>query len=333
VKRAPAALAVVAAGLVLAGCESPGSMLDPKSEPARAIATLWWWMFAVSVAAFLGTTGLLVLAYVRRRRGGLPVVGEREDVNRSLVILFGIAIPVVALIAVFTIANFAVAAKTDAPPRTPETLTIEVTGRQWWWEAKYPASGAVTANEMHIPVRTPVDVVVQSTDVIHSFWVPQLNRKIDMIPGITNRVRLYTEEPGRYQGQCAEYCGIQHTRMRLAVVAEPAEAFQAWERSQAADRVPPQTEAERRGEQAFVSEACAGCHQIRGTSADGRVGPDLTHMATRATLAALTIPNTEEFLSRWIRDPQHIKPGNRMPGLNLPDSTYADMVAYLRSLK
>ncbi|MGI8623088.1 MAG: cytochrome c oxidase subunit II, partial [Solirubrobacteraceae bacterium] len=332
--RRPLPALAAAVAVALAGCgDNAQNALDPHSEPARQITTLWWWMLVAAVVVFGGVVGLLGLAYVRRGRRGLPFLGEREDVSRGVVLLFGIAIPIVALIAVFTVANFAVASKTDAPPPRTQTLTIQVVGRQWWWEIRYPGTTAITANELHIPVRTHVNVVVRSADVIHSFWVPELNRKIDMIPGQTNRVELYADAPGRYEGQCAEYCGVQHAHMRLAVFADAPQQFLAWRASAAAPRAAPATTAERRGERVFLSNACAACHQIRGTPAVGQVGPDLTHLATRSTLAALTIPNTGDSLLRWIRDPQHVKPGNRMPGLNLSDADYRDLLAYLRSLR
>jgi cytochrome c oxidase subunit 2 len=235
---------------------------------------------------------------------------------------------------VFTVANFAVAARTDAPPPRQGTLTVDVVGRQWWWEVRYPGTrDAVTANEIHIPVRTHVDVRVATADVIHSFWVPQLNRKIDLIPGKRNRVALYADRPGRYQGQCAEYCGLQHAHMRLVVIAEPRARFEAWLRATAAPARQPSGGEADRGKQVLEANACASCHQIRGTRARGRVGPDLTHLQQRSSLAALTIPNTRAALSRWVRDPQHVKPGNRMPGLDLSRRDFDAIVAYLEELR
>jgi cytochrome c oxidase subunit 2 len=204
-------------------------------------------------------------------------------------------------------------------------MRIEVVGRQWWWEVRYPGTAAVTANEIHIPARTRVTVVAVTGDVIHSFWVPKLNRKIDMIPGRRNRVELYTERPGRFRGQCAEFCGAQHSHMGMYVFAhEPAE-FTAWLRRQAAPA--------RRSERAFFDSGCASCHTIRGTNAEGDVGPDLTHVGARSTLAALTIPNTPRALADWLRDPQHVKPGNRMPDLDLSDDAILTLTGYLQGLK
>jgi cytochrome c oxidase subunit 2 len=310
------------------------SIFEPHSDPAQRIETLFWWMLVAAVVVFVGAVALIGIGFVLRGRKGIPVVGESERFTRGIVVLFGIAVPIVALIAVFTIANFAVAAHTDAPDPAKTRLTVDVVGRQWWWEIRYPATrNAVTANELHIPVRTHVDVRVSTADVIHSFWVPQLNRKIDTIPGKRNRVELYADAPGRYQGQCAEYCGLQHAHMRLIVIAEPMERFRAWLRRTSAPAAAPRSAAAQRGRQVFERNACASCHQIRGTSAQGRVGPDLTHLQERSSLAALTIPNTRRELSRWIREPQHVKPGNRMPGLHLSRGDFDDIVAYLETLR
>jgi cytochrome c oxidase subunit 2 len=309
------------------------SALDPRSEPAREIATLWWWMLAVAGTVLGGALFLLFVAWLRRRTPGFPLLGGREGVATALVVVFGIVIPLATNVAVFVVANFVVAHATDAPnPRTTR-LTMEVIGHQWFWEVRYPGTRAVTANEIHIPTGTRVDVVVRTADVIHSFWVPQLNRKIDMIPGHTNHVLLEAEQPGRYRGQCAEFCGPQHAHMAMYVYADAPGDFRRWLDAMAADRRPPATAAERRGEAVFDRNACASCHTIRGTAARGDIGPDLTHLQSRSTLAALTIPNRPADLAAWVRDPQHVKPGNRMPALALPDRDFRDLLAYLESLK
>jgi cytochrome c oxidase subunit 2 len=310
------------------------SMFQTHSDQSSAIETLFWWMLLAATIVFAGSVALITISFVLRRRKGVPVVGESEGFTRGVVLLFGIGIPITVLIGVFTVANFAVAKKTDAPPARDMDMTILVTGRQWWWQVTYPGTrNAVTANEIHIPVRTRVNVKVRTADVIHSFWVPQLNRKIDMIPGKRNRVELYADQPGRYQGQCAEYCGLQHAHMRVVVIAEPRDRFNAWLRSTAAPARQPSGAAAQHGKRVFEANACASCHQIRGTSAKGVIGPDLTHLQQRSSLAALTIPNTRSALSEWVRDPQHIKPGVRMPGLNLSRKDYDDIVAYLEELR
>jgi cytochrome c oxidase subunit 2 len=286
-------------------------------------------MFVIACVVFAGAVGLLGIAWLRRRRTGLPVVEEeRPRLNLGLVIVFGIGIPIVVNVALFIVANFVVIKDTEAPAAASTPMTIDVTGRQWFWEVRYPGTDVVTANEIHIPARTRVNVVATTGDVIHSFWVPQLNRKIDMIPGRRNRVLLYADRPGRYRGQCAEFCGLQHARMAMYVYAQEPADFQRWLREQAAP-ARPQPE----GEQTFRADGCADCHTIRGTGADGTVGPDLTHIGSRTTLAALTLPNDAAALASWLRDPQHVKPGNRMPDLELPERDVRALVAYLEGLK
>src|SRR5947209_6911267 len=220
------ALVVSAAGL--AGCGGSQSILAPRSRQTHVISVLWWWMLAASVVVFAGAVGLLGLAYVRRRSRGLPFFGERERVVSAMVIAFGIVIPLVVLVTLFGASDIYAIRYTKAPAAGSTGLTVQVIGRQWWWEIRYPAAGAVTANELHIPVRTRVQVVASTADVIHSLWVPRLARKIDMVPGFSNRILFDTSVPGTYAGQCSEFCGLQHTHMRLTVVAEPRASFDAW---------------------------------------------------------------------------------------------------------
>jgi cytochrome c oxidase subunit 2 len=212
-------------------------------------------------------------------------------------------------------------------------MTVRITGHQWFWEVSYPGTGAVTANEIHIPARTRVQVVARTADVIHSFWVPQLNRKIDMVPGRTNRVLLYADRPGVYRGQCAEFCGLQHAHMAMKVFAQSPTRFHAWLANMEQPAAPPETAEQRRGRQLFLSNACAGCHTIRGTPAAGEIGPDLTHVASRTTLAAATIPNNAHALERWISDPQRVKPGNKMPALDLTQADFKAIRNYLHHLR
>jgi cytochrome c oxidase subunit II len=320
--------------LAVSGCGSrEQSSLDPESHPARLIERLWWWMLGGSCVVFAGAVAFLVLAYLRRRRSGLPVFGEREGLATALVVAFGIAIPVVTLAGLFTASNIFVIQKTSAPSTSSTDMTIQVIGHQWWWEIRYPGSTAVTANEMHIPTRTRINLVVRTADVIHSFWVPRLNRKIDLIPGQENRILLYAERPGRFRGQCAEFCGVQHAHMALRVYAESPEDFRTWLADEAAPATEPATALARRGEDVFLSNACASCHTIRGTDANGRIGPDLTHVGERDMLAAETIPNSLGYLGGWILDPQHVKPGNKMPGLNLSGPDFRALLHYVDGLR
>jgi len=331
------ARSLLVAGLVLGGglvgCGGDQSALDPESGQSRAIADLWWWMLIAATIVFLGAVGLLLLAWVRRGSEGFPFFGKSERVSVGLVLTFGIFIPIVSLIALFVVANLSVAEGTDAPEKGSTSMTVEVVARQWFWEVHYPGTGAVTANEIHIPARTRVNLVAKTDDVIHSFWVPRLNRKIDMIPGRTNRILLDADRPGRYRGQCAEFCGLQHAHMGFVVFADPPGRFRAWLAGQERDRRAPTTPERKRGERVFLDEACSGCHTIRGTSAAGRVGPDLTHVASRTTLAGNTIPNDGRYLRQWVLDPQHVKPGNKMPALDLSKAEARDLLDYLESLR
>jgi cytochrome c oxidase subunit 2 len=328
-----AGVALVAT-LAIAGCGSEQSTLDPQSRPARDIADLWWWMLAAAVFVFAGALALLVLAWVRRRQPGLPLVGRLgESGFNGLVVVFGMVVPLLALIVVFVVANFSVASVTDAPDPGSTAMTIVVTGNQWFWDVRYPGDGAVTANEIHIPTRTRVNTVLRTDDVIHSFWMPQLNRKADMIPGHPNRILLYADHPGVYRGQCAEFCGLQHANMAMTVVAQTPPRFRAWLANMARPRRAPASAEARRGEQVFLSERCSSCHTIRGTTADGSIGPDLTHVATRARIAAQTIANTEHGLTRWVSDPQRIKPGTKMPAVDLSTPELRAVVSYLRGLR
>jgi cytochrome c oxidase subunit 2 len=327
-------VAVFAFGLVLlAGCGEDQSALDPQGPPARRIAALWWWMMGVAWVVLLGAVAMLGVAWLRRRKAGLPVLGEDERASNALVVAFGMVIPAIALVALFIVANFSVASGTQAPRRGTTALTVEVIGHQWWWEVRYPGTPAVTANEIHIPAGTSVDVLARPADVIHSFWVPELNRKIDMIPGRTNRVELEADHPGIYRGQCAELCGLQHAHMAMWVVAQPRRAFEAWLRAMSGPRRTPATALARRGERVFLTQGCADCHAVRGTAARGRIGPDLTHLRSRETLAAVTIPNDPADLAAWIRDPQHVKPGNRMPDLGIRGADLRAVVGYLEALR
>ncbi len=317
--------------LVLSGCGKQ-SIISSKSPQAHDITVLWWWMLGVAGVVFLGAVVLLAVAVVTRRTPGLPFIGRKESVNQGLVLLFGIAVPFVVLVALFGVSDVYLVRKTSAPAPNTTAMTIQVIGHQWWWEVRYENGRVVTANEIHIPVRTRVNVVATTADVIHSFWVPQLNRKIDMIPGQRNRVLLYASSAGRYRGQCSQYCGVQHANMAMFVVAQPASAFHAWLARMGKPAATPTSAPARSGEHLFMNAQCESCHYIAGTPANGTVGPDLTHVASRTTLAAGTIPNTPRWLAAWIRNPQAIKPGDRMPDLGLSQGEISVLVAYLEGL-
>ena len=324
-------MVLLGSGLLLAGCGKQ-SVLSPRSPQAHDIRTLWWWMLAVATIVFLGTVGMLGLAWVRRGTPGLPFVGQREGVSQALVLVFGIGIPLVVLVTLFGASDVYLVGQTSPPPPRNTAMTIDVIGHQWWWEVRYPGTNAVTADEIHIPINTRVNIVATTADVIHSFWVPQLARKVDEIPGRFNRVLLYAATPGRYRGQCSQFCGFQHANMGLFVVAQPRAAFDAWLSSMASPAPSPTSAMARAGEQVFMANQCASCHMIRGTSAQGLIGPDLTHVASRRTLASAEIRNTPQELRAWIADPQAIKPGTRMPNLGLSSLQYDEIAAYLGTL-
>jgi cytochrome c oxidase subunit II len=325
-------LPVFACALALGGCNSQ-SVLSPHSPASSDIRTLWWWMLAVASIVFGGAVVMLVLAWIRRGRPGLPFFGRNERATSALVICFGIVIPSVVLIALFAVSDLYVINTTQAPAAGSTAMTIRVVGHQWWWEVRYPGTRAVTANEIHIPVDTRVRVVATTADVIHSFWVPELNRKIDMINGRDNETLLYADQAGVYRGQCAEFCGLQHAHMAMRVFAQPRSAFRSWLKREAQPARKATTPAEQTGQREFMSSQCASCHTIRGTAASGTVGPDLTHVASRTTLAADTIPNGRFWLKRWIRNPQRVKPGNEMPRLKLGSRELTEIAAYLGSLR
>ena len=325
-------MATTALAALLSGCGRQ-SIVSPRSPQTGDIRTLWWVMLAVATLVFAGAVMMLALGWVRRRQEGLPFLTkwDREPVAQTLVVIFGIGIPVVVLVVLFAASDVYLVDKTSPPSPASTQMTVQVIGHQWWWEIRYPGTSAVTANEIHIPTDTRVNVVATTADVIHSFWVPQLARKIDEVPGRSNRVLLYTARASTYRGQCAEFCGLQHANMSLYVVAQPRATFRAWLANMSASARPASADTAP-GARLFAASQCASCHQIRGTAARGTVGPDLTHVHARSTLAALTIPDRPSDLERWIADPQRVKPGNRMPDLGLPPGQVAQIAAYLDSL-
>jgi cytochrome c oxidase subunit 2 len=323
--------------LTLAGCGGSQSALNPHSHPATDIANLFWVMTAVAFGGLALITGLLVYAWARRGRRGFGATPDDPHPGEKpawfVVVGLGVVFPLMVIAALFIVGNLAIINVTQAPAASSTAMTVGAIGHQWYWAFRYPGTKAVTADEMHIPVDTRVNLVATTADVIHSFWVPELNRKIDTIPGQRNRILLYSNRVGVYRGQCAEFCGLQHAHMSMLVFVQPKAQFRAWLRRQAAPAAVPTTALARQGKQIFMSGACSSCHAIRGTTAQGYVGPDLTHLAGRGTLAGVTIPNTRSYLARWIADSQHFKPGNEMPDFELTGPRLKALVAYLEALK
>jgi cytochrome c oxidase subunit II len=319
----------------LAGCNGsrPQSVLAPEGPGAAGIERLWWILLTVTGVATAITFVLIAWALLRRSR---PAVLEPASLKRELwvIVVAGAAIPSVLLL-VLLVFTFRIGGQVAEPPG-PAAVTVEVIGHQFWWEVRYPDHEVMTANEIHIPVGQPVRLRLRSADVIHSFWVPKLHGKMDMTPGHVSSFWLQADRPGVYRGQCAEFCGIQHALMAFLVVAEPPEAFAAWLDRHRRPAAEPEDPLRRRGLEVYFAAGCAACHSVRGTTPPvhtGTVGPDLTHLASRRTLAAAIIANNRGNLAGWILDPQAIKPGNRMPRSTLSPEDLHALVAYLEGLE
>ncbi len=300
----------------------------PKSDLGQLIYDVFMTISGWAIVIFVVVETLLLVAVWRFRHR--PGRGEPRPVHGHLGLeVTWTLIPVVIVISI-AVPTIAAVFRTQAPPPA-DALRIEVIGHQWWWELRYPDLGVITANELHLPVGRPVSLSLKSADVIHSFWVPQLGGKRDLIPGRVNFLTFTVREPGEYPGQCAEFCGISHANMRLLVVAQSPGEFQAWvERLKAPSAQAAGAAAD--GLQAFLAGGCVACHTIQGVSA-GVVGPDLTHFGSRKTLAAGLLPNTPDHLARWLASPPAVKPGALMPKLPLTEAQISALVAYLGSLK
>jgi cytochrome c oxidase subunit II len=320
-----------AAGVVaVAGCGGDQSVLDPGGDQASEIATVWWIMLILSALIF-GVVLALVLIAVLRKRGAKPTEDRSGGGGTRLVLVGGLVVPGVVLTVLFVLILASLGNEQEVSAQ--ETLAIDVTGRQWFWDVRYPSHGVKTANEIHVPTGRPVKLRVTTNDVIHSLWVPSLARKIDMIPGQANSVVFEVDEPGVYPGQCAEFCGLQHARMGFLVVAQDPPEFERWLEAQRLPAPEPDTALGREGQQIFLGSACSYCHRVAGTNASGELGPDLTHLASRRTLGARTIPNDRGRLAGWVLDPQHFKPGNKMPGTDLDGRELQALLEYLESLR
>lgn len=323
--------------LSMAACNSSQSTLNPGGPAARNIATLTW-IVVITFAGIALIMWVLLLWVALRRRGSLdthepPTAGG----GQAWVLIGGFAIPFLVLSAMFGMSldwmgRFPIHA---GDPPVPQ---IHIIGHQWWWEVKYdsrpPDQQFTTANEIHIPVGKPIDILLTSADVIHSFWVPTLHGKQDIIPGQPNVIRIQADAPGNYEGECAVFCGEQHARMRLLVVAQPEEEYEAWYQHQLQPAVQPTDAEALHGEDVFMGAPCALCHSVRGTMAGGRVAPDLTHLASRQEIAGNSYTNDKAYLEAWVTHAQSLKPGAEMPDLTAFSGTdLRALVAYLRQLK
>jgi cytochrome c oxidase subunit 2 len=316
------------------------SVLAAAGIQAQRIESLWWVIFWVTLIVTVIVLGFLAVAVMRASRVTPPVEGDgvnRSHNDRALLRVVGAATAVTVVILIGLLFESVLTSRALASQREDGVLEIEITAYQWWWSVEYqhpePEQRVRTANELHIPVGKTVSIKLLASDVIHSFWVPNLHGKMDAIPGHGTQIWLRADKPGVYRGQCAEYCGFQHAHMAFAVIAESPDDFERWIQAQRQTAHPPDTPQQQRGLQLVQTSACVMCHTIRGTTAGARMAPDLTHIATRSTIAAGTRPLTSEYLDQWIRDPQAIKPGTRMPKLALSDDDRAAVVAYLEQLK
>jgi cytochrome c oxidase subunit II len=336
--RSTPTAAVVAASLAASSrvaAASPMDYLTASGPFARTILPLTWGLFILSVVVIVVITALVVAGVAFRARTGRVFDVPLMDSRATGWIAIGVAVSTLVLIG-FVGWSSVTLARIAYPPSNP-ALTIQVRAHQWWWEFRYldskdPSQSFVTANEIHIPVGKPVRVELQSADVIHEFWVPSLAGKTQAIPGQTNVTWLEADKPGVYRGQCTQFCGMQHAHMALAVFADSPDSFEAWKRDQLGDAPAPNSHETDLGEQDFV-QRCAACHTVRGTVADGKLGPDLTHLMSRSTIAAGSLPNNPGYLSGWIANPQRIKPGALMPDLDISGSDLASIRSFLLTLK
>jgi cytochrome c oxidase subunit 2 len=314
------------------------SALDVGGEGAERIAVLFWMFSAICAAVWALVMLALAWAALRRQRvmQENPLEPQPAAERWATGAVAG-AIALTALTLIFLVASSYFTGKSLAGLGGPEALTIRVTGHQWWWEIRYedpqPSRTLITANEIHVPIGRPVRVKLQSTDVIHSFWVPSLAGKTDNIPGRETELRILAERAGTYRGQCAEFCGLQHAHMGVLVVAEPQSDYDAWYEGQLGAAREPANEAARRGKELFLSRACVMCHTIRGTPAGGKVAPELTHIGSQRTIAAGTLPLSRENLIAWMLNPQAIKPGTNMPRVPLHLAELRAIASYLEGLK
>jgi cytochrome c oxidase subunit 2 len=310
------------------------SSLHSAGVQAARIESIWWLMLWVTLVVTVLVYAALAMALWRssQRAGRESSISEPAALRR-----IGAAVGVSAVI-LFGLLYASVATSRALAAQAAETaLVVEVTAYQWWWNVEYqhpdPSQRVRTANELHLPAGRTVAIKLLGADVIHSFWVPALHGKMDAIPGHSSVLTIRADEPGVYRGQCAEYCGMQHARMAIDVIVEAPDAFERWLAGQRQPAARPQSEASTRGLKLVEQGTCAMCHNIRGTDASGRTGPELTHVATRPSLAAGTLPNTRDTLRLWLANTHGVKPGTRMPQIGLGPDDLEALVSYLGDLR
>jgi cytochrome c oxidase subunit II len=311
------------------------NLLNPKGTEAHDIAGVWWLMFGLAALVYVIVAGFIVHAILKGRRRARAEADDGADAPESptfddrMITWGGVVVPLLIL---FVLA--VVTVRTTNALRRPASnaLRIDVAGERWWWAVTYPSTHFVTADAIHLPAGRPIELHLTSDNVIHSFWVPQLAGKVDTIPGQDNVLRFVATTPGTYEGECAEFCGIQHTHMGFVVVVESEGDFDRWMAEHEKPPLEPASELADEGQVAFNSESCAGCHTIDGTPAQGTLGPNLTDLGARPTLGAGALTNTPENLRKWITDAPSAKPGVLMPRVALSTAKAKAIVAYLESL-
>jgi cytochrome c oxidase subunit II len=306
-------------------------VLEPGSPGARSIYNLGVISAIILAGIFVIVTGMMVYALMRFRwQEGAP--DPRQVAGHRKIEITWTAIPCVIVVLLFALTARAMRQADPPPAPAPDIIVV---GHQWWWEMRYPKSGVVVANEIHIPTGQPLSLEVDSVDVLHEFWVPELGRKITAVPGHPNHIWLEADQPGTYLGVCTEFCGTEHAWMHFLVVVEPRADFEAWTAAQLRPATAPASanDAAVKGAALFQQLTCANCHAIKGTAAGARVGPDLTHFAGRRQLGAGIADNTPENLHRWLSNPQKVKPGVMMPDFKFADEQVTQLAAYLETLK
>ena len=332
-----AAMVLVAAGAQqVFGQNTNTSIFSPAATPAQSIYSLSMFVLAITGGIFLVVGGLIAYAAVRFRQRPDDDGSEPAQIFGSNQIeLSWTIIPVLIVVVLFLATARMIFAIQDAP-KPPAALEVTVIGHQFWWEFRYPALHITTANELHIPASDtatsrPTYMKLTSADVIHSFWVPRLAGKMDLLPNRINEMWMDPHTPGLYEGQCAQFCGVQHAKMLLRVYVDTPDQFAAWVKQE--QQPAAQDPAVAAGRHEFESQACMNCHAIAGTAAHGQFGPDLTHLASRKTIASGAADNTTENLERWIADPDQIKPGSLMPAMHLTADQVREITAYLNTLQ
>jgi cytochrome c oxidase subunit 2 len=321
---------------VVGNTDGVTSIFRPLSQPAQEIKETSALVLVITGVIFVVVAGLLVYAIVRFRHRPGDELSEPPQVYGSNQIELAWTVLPILIVFVLILVTSRTIADIQNRKAPPTAVHATVVGHQWWWEIRYPELGIVTANELHVPAsdgnrRQPTFLKLQSADVAHSYWVPQLAGKTDLIPNRENLMWIEPTNPGTYLGNCAEYCGTQHARMLIRVIVDPPDEFERWVREQQLPAAVETNAAE--GRKAFFGNSCVKCHTIAGTSAQGKFGPDLTHLMSRETLAAGAAPNSPTSLRLWVRDPQKAKVGCLMPNMQLTDQQVDQITAYLQTLK